>query len=75
MSGVETWIALGILLALIQSGVIVAVAGYAVAPEPAARLLQSFQGWLVRHSRILGIVLGFGIGAAFVFAGVTQITG
>ena len=47
--------------------------GYAAAPDWASRELQRFRGWLVKHNRVIGIVLGLVIGAWFIIWGVTQI--
>jgi threonine/homoserine/homoserine lactone efflux protein len=75
LTGGQAWIALALLVVLIQSVVIVAVVGFAVAPGPATRRLQSVQAWLTRNKRVISIVLGLVIGAAFVVKGVTMITG
>ena len=54
-------------------GVIGAIVGYVAAPDWASRELQRFRGWLVKHNRVIGIVLGLVIGAWFIIWGVTQI--
>ena len=73
VSTAERWVALVVLLVVLQIGVIGAIVGYAAAPDWASRELQRFRGWLVKHNRVIGIVLGLVIGAWFIIWGVTQI--
>lgn len=70
----EEWVALAILLVVIQLGVIVPLVGYSLAGNRATYVLQRFRGWLVTNNRAISIVLGLVIGAAFLVVGVTEIT-
>lgn len=70
----EGWVALAILLVVIQLGVIVPLAGYSLAGNRATYVLQRLRGWLVTNNRAMSIVLGLVIGAAFLVVGVTEIT-
>jgi Sap, sulfolipid-1-addressing protein len=69
----QSWVALVVLLVVIQAGVIGAIGTYVVARAWATRVLQGFQGWLVAHNRVISIALGLVIGAWFVVKGITQI--
>ena len=75
VTAVEGWLALVILLAIIQLGLIIPVAAYLLAPDPATRVLQRFRGWLVANNRVISIVLGLVVGAAFLVVGISEITG
>jgi hypothetical protein len=74
VSTTQGWIALVILIVVIQIGVIGAIAAYVFARDWATRVLGGFRGWLVAHNRIIGIVLGLVVGVWFVVKGVAQIT-
>jgi cytochrome c biogenesis protein CcdA len=69
----QGWMALVVLLAVLQLGVIVPILIYALARERATRVLGSFRDWLARHTRVISIVLGLGVGTAFLIKGITQI--
>jgi cytochrome c biogenesis protein CcdA len=71
----DRWIALAILLVVIQIGVIVPVLAYVVAPAWATRVLERFRDWLTTNSRVISIVLGLVIGGWFLVKGITQIAG
>ena len=71
----QGWVALAILLVLIQTGVIVPILAYLLARDWAMRTLMKLRGWLVEHNRVISIVIGLVVGAWFVIEGVTQITG
>ena len=75
VSAAQGWVALVILLVLIETGVIVPVLAYLVAPDWATRTLVKLRGWLTRHNRVISIVIGLVVGAWFVSVGITQITG
>jgi Sap, sulfolipid-1-addressing protein len=75
VSATQGWIALAILLALIQTGVIVPILAYLFARGWATKTLMTLRGWLVRHNRVISIVLGLVVGAWFVIAGVVEIAG
>jgi threonine/homoserine/homoserine lactone efflux protein len=74
VSTAQRWVALVVLLVLIQVGVIAPIVVYAVARGWATRQLLRFRGWLVRSNRVIGIVLGLVIGTWFTIKGITQIT-
>jgi Sap, sulfolipid-1-addressing protein len=69
----QGWVALVILLVVIQLGVIAPVAGYVLARNWATQMLQGFRVWLVGHNRIISIVLGLVVGVWFLIKGVVQI--
>jgi len=71
----QGWVALAILLVLIQTGVIVPILAYLLAPEWAMRTLLKLRDWLIEHNRVISIVIGLVVGAWFIVEGVTQITG
>ena len=75
VSTAQGWIALVILLVLIQIGVLLPIFAYLLARDWATKALETLRGWLIRHNRVISIVLGLVVGALFVVAGVTQITG
>jgi hypothetical protein len=75
ISTAEAWIALVILAVVIQIFVIAGIVVYIVARTWATRMLRSFQGWMVRNNRAIAIVLGVGVGIAFVVMGIVQIVG
>jgi hypothetical protein len=74
ISTTDAWMSLIILLVAIQFGVIGPIVIYAFARDWATRVLQSFRTWLFTHNRVISIVLGFGIGIAFLVKGIAQIT-
>ena len=61
------------LLIVLQLGVIVPIIVFVAAPDWASRHLRRFLGWLDRHSRPIGIVLGLVVGIWFLVTGVMQI--
>ena len=71
----QGWVALAILLVLIQTGVIVPILAYLLARDWAMRTLTKLRGWLLEYNRVISIVIGLVVGAWFVIEGVTQITG
>ena len=73
VSTVQQWIALVVLLIILEIGVIAPIVVFVAAQEWATRQLRRFEGWLVRHNRVLGIVLGLVVGIWFIVKGVTQI--
>jgi hypothetical protein len=73
VSTAQGWIALAILLVIIQIGVIAPICVYVFARGWATRVLGGFRNWLVAHNRVLGIVLGLVVGVWFVVKGVAQI--
>ena len=73
ISSTQQWVALVVLIVVLQIGIIAPIVVYLVAREWASRQLLKFQGWLARHSRVIGIVLGLVIGIWFIVKGVTQI--
>ena len=75
VSSAEGWIALVILFVLIQIGVILPILAYLLARDWATRTLDGLRGWLIRRNRVISIALGLVVGALFLIAGVTQITG
>jgi hypothetical protein len=75
VSSSQGWVALAILLVLIQAGVIVPILAYVLAREWAIGTLMKLRGWLIEHNRVISIVIGLLVGAWFVIEGVTQIIG
>jgi hypothetical protein len=75
VSSSQGWVALAILLVLIQAGVIVPILAYVLAREWAIGTLMKLRGWLIEHNRVISIVIGLVVGAWFVIEGVTQIIG
>ncbi len=73
VSGTQQWIALIVLLVVLQLGVIAPIVVYVVARDWATRQLVRFQEWLARHNRAIGIVLGLVIGILFIVEGVSII--
>lgn len=73
VSAAEQWIALLLLVVVIQIGVIGVIGAYVVAREWAVRQLGRLQAWLVGHNRVLGIALGLVVGVLFLVKGVAQI--
>jgi hypothetical protein len=73
VSAAQGWVAFVVLLVLIQSGVIVPVLAYVLAPEWATKTLITLRSWLITHNRVISIVLGLVVGAWFVIAGVAEI--
>jgi cytochrome c biogenesis protein CcdA len=73
LSSTQQWVALVVLLIVLQIGVIAPIVVYVVNPGWASRHLRRFQEWLARHSRVIGIVLGLVIGILFLVNGITQI--
>jgi threonine/homoserine/homoserine lactone efflux protein len=73
VSTAQRWVALVILLVVIQIGVIGMIVVDVVARDWAGRELAALRGWLVRNNRVLGIVLGLAIGVLFTVKGVAQI--
>jgi threonine/homoserine/homoserine lactone efflux protein len=71
----DRWVALAILLVVIQIGVIVPILAYLLAPAQATRALEQCRNWLTSNSRVISIVLGLVIGGWFLIKGVTQIAG
>jgi threonine/homoserine/homoserine lactone efflux protein len=71
----DRWIALAILIVVIQIGVIVPVVAYVLAPARATGMLQRVRDWLTSNSRVISIVLGLVIGGWFLIKGITQIAG
>lgn len=69
----QGWLALVILLVLIQLGVIAPIAGYLLARDRATRMLEGFRVWLVGHNRVISTVLGLVVGVWFLIKGVVQI--
>ncbi len=54
-----------LLVVLIQVGALGAVLGHAVAREATTWQLERLRGWLVTHTRVVGIVLGLVVRALF----------
>ncbi len=75
VSSAEGWVALVILLVLIQLGVILPILAYVLARDWATKALQTLRGWLIGHNRVISIVLGLVVGALFLVAGIAQVTG
>ena len=75
VSQAQRWIALVLLLVVIQLGVLAAVAADVFAPDWASRVLGALHGWLVRNNRVIGISIGVVIGGWFTIKGITQIAG
>ena len=75
VSPAQSWVALAILLVLIQISVIAPIVAYLVARESATRTLMTLRRWLISHNRVISITLGLVVGAWFVSAGVVQIAG
>ena len=73
VSTAQRWIALVVLLVIVQIGVIAVIGADVVAPNWATRQLQRLQAWLVHNNRVIGIVLGLVVGVLFVVKGVGQI--
>jgi Sap, sulfolipid-1-addressing protein len=73
VSTAQGWVALVILLVVIQLGVIAPIVGYVLARDRATRMLQGFRVWLVGHNRVISIVLGLVVGVWFLIKGVVQI--
>ena len=73
ISSAQRWVALGVLIFVLQIGIIAPIVVYVVARDWAWQQLRRFQGWLARYSRAIGIVLGLVIGIWFIVKGVTQI--
>lgn len=73
VSAAQGWLALAILILLIQIGVIIPILAYVFARGWATKTLMTLRGWLVRHNRLLSIVLGLVVGAWFVIAGIVEI--
>jgi Sap, sulfolipid-1-addressing protein len=73
VSTAQGWVALVILLVVVQLGVIAPIVGYALARDRATRMLQIFRVWLVGHNRVISIVLGLVVGVWFLIKGVVQI--
>ncbi len=73
LSSTQQWVALVVLLIVLQIGVIAPIVVFVVNPGWASRHMRRFQEWLARHSRVIGIVLGLVIGILFIVNGVTQI--
>jgi Sap, sulfolipid-1-addressing protein len=69
----QGWIALAVLLVVIELGVIAPILTYVLARDWATRVLGGFRGWLIAHNRVISIVLGLGVGTAFLVKGITQI--
>jgi hypothetical protein len=75
VTAAQGWVALVILLVLIQIGVIVPILAYVLAREWATKALVALRAWLIAHNRVISIVLGLVVGVVFVIAGVVQIAG
>jgi Sap, sulfolipid-1-addressing protein len=73
VSTAQGWVALVILLVVVQLGVVAPILGYVLARDRATRVLQGFRAWLVGHNRVISIVLGLVVGVWFVVKGVAQI--
>ena len=73
VSSTEQWIALLVLLIVLQLGVIAPIVVYVVARDWATRQLVRFQEWLARYNRAIGIVLGLVIGILFIAQGVSTV--
>lgn len=73
VSKTQGWIALIILLVVVQIGVLGPIVVYVFSREWATRVLGAFRSWIVAHNRIIGIVLGLVVGVWFVAKGVAQI--
>ena len=73
VSSTQQWIALIVLLVVLQLGVIAPIVVYVVARDWATRQLVRFQEWLARRNRAIGIVLGLVIGILFIVEGVSII--
>lgn len=73
VSAADRWVALVILLIVIQIGVIGTIAVYAAAQDWTSRELQRLRGWMVKHNRVISIVLSLVIGVLFIVKGVAQI--
>ena len=75
VTAAQGWVALVILLVLIQAGVIVPILAYVLAREWATKTLVALRAWLIAHNRVISIVVGLVVGVVFVIAGVVQIAG
>ncbi len=62
VSPVEAWLALLVFLAVFQVGMILTIGAYVFARPRATRALASCRRWIVRHMRVLSIVLGLVVG-------------
>jgi Sap, sulfolipid-1-addressing protein len=69
----QGWVALVVLLVVIQLGVIAPILGYVLARDRATMMLQGLRVWLVGHNRIISIVLGLVVGVWLLVKGVVQI--
>jgi hypothetical protein len=58
-----------------QSLILLPILVYAIAPARAARWLDTVQGWLARHNRIITIAVSLIFGVWFVWKGVTGLMG
>jgi len=74
ISTAQGWVALLVLLVVIQIGVIGSILVYVLARDWATRVLQALSGWLSTNNRVISIVLGLVVGVWFLIKGITQIT-
>ena len=75
VSAAQSWVALTLLLVLIQACVIAPIAAYVVARKRTTTTLMTLRRWLISHNRVISIVIGVAVGSWFVVAGVVQIAG
>jgi cytochrome c biogenesis protein CcdA len=75
VSSGEGWVALALLLVLIQLGVILPILAFLLAREWTTTALVALRGWLTRHNRRISIVIGLVVGVWFVIEGVVLIAG
>jgi hypothetical protein len=69
VSAAARWVALVILLVVVQIGAMGAIAAYAGDRDWTSRKLQRFRGWMVAHNRVISILLGLVIGVLFIVKG------
>ena len=75
ISTAQAWVALIVLLVVIQIGVIGSILVSVLARDWATRVLQACRSWLIKNNRVISIVLGLVIGVWYIIKGVTQIAG
>jgi cytochrome c biogenesis protein CcdA len=73
VSATHGLVALAVFLFLLQIGVIAPLVAFVAARDWAMRNFHRVLGWLVSHNRVIAIVLGLVVGAAFTVRGITQI--
>jgi cytochrome c biogenesis protein CcdA len=75
ISTAQGWVALIVLLVVLQIGVIGPILVYILARDWATRALRACHGWLIKNNRTISIVLSLVVGVWFIIKGITQIAG